>query len=51
MEYIKKHQSLEKFLKSADAVKFNFPSDWPHQQAKQLFLKPDVLDPEKVDVR
>ncbi|KAK5137997.1 Elongation of fatty acids protein 2 [Meristemomyces frigidus] len=50
LELIRKHKTLENVVEHVKkAGKFTFPEDWPYQDARQLFLEPDVRkadDPE-----
>ncbi|RKO93681.1 PIN domain-like protein, partial [Blyttiomyces helicus] len=47
---IKEHGSLEKVLDKLDPKKFPIPEDWPYQAARELFKRPDVTDPETINV-
>ncbi|KAJ1973596.1 Elongation of fatty acids protein 2 [Dimargaris xerosporica] len=48
---IKQHRTLEKVLENIDRAKHNVPDDWPYEAARQLFLKPDVIDPTDLEFR
>ncbi|KAJ3032984.1 Elongation of fatty acids protein 2 [Rhizophlyctis rosea] len=48
---IKEHKCLENVLKSLDPKKYPIPADWPYKEARELFKKPDVLDPEGIDLK
>lgn len=50
IELIKNHRSLEKILENLDTKKFPVPEDWNYKDARQLFIEPEVKDPEEVDV-
>ncbi|OXU29107.1 hypothetical protein TSAR_004274 [Trichomalopsis sarcophagae] len=50
IELIKNHKSLEKILENLDTKKFPVPEDWNYKDARQLFIEPEVKDPEEVDV-
>lgn len=50
IELIKNHKSLEKILENLDTQKFPVPKDWNYKDARQLFIEPEVKDPEEVDV-
>ncbi|KAF8449659.1 PIN domain-like protein [Terfezia claveryi] len=52
LELIRKHGSLEgvvKFLETSD--KYKLPEDWPWQDVRELFLKPDVAPAEVFDFK
>lgn len=34
---------MEQVLKNIDSKKYPVPEDWPHEQAKRLFLSPEVV--------
>ncbi|KAI9742107.1 MAG: Elongation of fatty acids protein 2 [Cirrosporium novae-zelandiae] len=44
---IKEHGSLEKiveYIQNDPKKKYSIPEDWPYEQARELFLNPDVRD-------
>ncbi|KAG5438356.1 hypothetical protein PCANB_002844 [Pneumocystis canis] len=45
-ELIKEYKSLDVLINSLDRSKYHIPEDWPYKDARELFLKPDVTDPE-----
>lgn len=50
MELVSQYKSIEEILKNIDKGKYAVPEDWNYEQARQLFMEPEVTDPEKVDV-
>ncbi|KAL7753682.1 Elongation of fatty acids protein 2 [Sorochytrium milnesiophthora] len=48
---MKEHGSLEKVLASLDKKKYNIADDWPYEDARRLFLNPEVADPETLDIK
>lgn len=43
LDLIKKHKTLEAVVASLqESKKYTFPEDWPYQDARLLFLEPDV---------
>ncbi|KAI8930199.1 PIN domain-like protein [Entophlyctis helioformis] len=50
VQLMKEHRSLENVLKAIDKKKYTVPEDWPYQEARKLFQKPDVTDPETLDL-
>lgn len=50
MELIKQHKSIEGIIKNIDTTKYPPPEDWNFEQARKLFLEPEVQDPETIEV-
>lgn len=52
---IKEHGSLDKIVEyienNPDKTKFKVPENWPYDEARQLFLKPDVIDASEVNLK
>lgn len=51
IEYINKYKSIEEILKNIDESKYSVPEDWNYQQARELFVTPDVADPESIELK
>jgi flap endonuclease-1 len=51
VELIEKHKSLEEIIKTLDPKKYPIPDDWMYNEARQLFLNPEVLDPKDIDIK
>uniref|UniRef100_A0A8D9A7E9 Flap endonuclease 1 n=2 Tax=Cacopsylla melanoneura TaxID=428564 RepID=A0A8D9A7E9_9HEMI len=51
IELIKEHRSIEKILEHIDTKKYIVPENWLYKEARQLFLEPDVADPETVELK
>ncbi|NXS12230.1 FEN1 endonuclease, partial [Neodrepanis coruscans] len=51
VELIREHRSLERILQHLDTGKFPLPENWLHREAQKLFLEPEVVDPEAVELR
>ncbi|KAJ5594441.1 DNA-repair protein Rad2 [Penicillium hispanicum] len=52
LNLIREHGSLEKvmeFMKNDPKKKYVVPDDWPYQDARELFIKPDVRDADHPD--
>ncbi|KAJ3116461.1 Elongation of fatty acids protein 2 [Phlyctochytrium bullatum] len=47
---IKEHKSIENIVKNLDTKKYTIPTDWPFEQARQLFASPDVLESENLEI-
>ncbi|XP_041975019.1 flap endonuclease 1 [Aricia agestis] len=51
IELIKQHRSLEEILKNIDTAKYVPPEDWNFEQARKLFLEPEVADPKDLELK
>lgn len=51
MELITQYKSIENILENIDKKKYIVPTDWNYQQARELFLQPDVTNPDEVDLK
>lgn len=50
LELITQYKSIEEVLKNIDKSKYIVPEDWNFEQARQLFMQPEVTDPKDVEV-
>uniref|UniRef100_A0A914X4L6 XPG-I domain-containing protein n=1 Tax=Plectus sambesii TaxID=2011161 RepID=A0A914X4L6_9BILA len=50
-ELIKTHKTIEAVLKHIDKEKYPPPENWAFEQARKLFINPDVADPETIDLK
>lgn len=50
LKLIREHKSIEKVIENLNS-KFTVPEDWPYQDARELFLKPDVTDAEECEFK
>lgn len=51
MEYIREHRDLETILKKIDSKKYSAPQDWNYEAARNLFINPEITDPETIDLK
>ncbi|OON14252.1 putative flap structure-specific endonuclease [Opisthorchis viverrini] len=51
IDLLRKHKSIEEVLKNIDHSKYPVPEDWPYEEAKKLFLTPEIEDPEKIEIK
>ncbi|CAH8653722.1 unnamed protein product [Heterobilharzia americana] len=51
LDLLHKHQSIDCVLKNIDKSKYPVPDDWPYEDAKKLFLNPDVTDPSTIELK
>lgn len=50
IELIKQHRSLEEIMKNIDTNKYQPPENWDYENARRLFLEPEVKDPKNIEV-
>uniref|UniRef100_A0A8C6EJ48 Flap endonuclease 1 n=1 Tax=Microcebus murinus TaxID=30608 RepID=A0A8C6EJ48_MICMU len=46
-----KHKSIEEIVRRLDPNKYPVLENWLHKEAQRLFLEPEVLDPESVELK
>ncbi|KAK9452768.1 PIN domain-like protein [Dipodascopsis uninucleata] len=54
VKLLREHKSLEaivKHIQDNPDSRYKIPEDWPYQDARELFLKAEVADPEKCDIK
>lgn len=51
IELVTQYKSIETILENIDRKKYTVPEDWNYQQARELFLQPDVTDPDSIEVQ
>ncbi|XP_065167161.1 flap endonuclease 1 [Atheta coriaria] len=51
IELIKQHKCIEEILKNIDTKKYTPPADWNYEGARQLFVEPEVADPETIELK
>lgn len=50
VELINKHKSIEAIIEAIDTTKYIIPENWNYRGARDLFLNPEVTDPEEIEV-
>lgn len=50
IDLIKQHRNIETIVKNLDLKKYPIPENWPYQEARRLFIEPEVTDPETIQV-
>ena len=50
MELIESYRDIETILENIDRNKYTVPENWNYQVARELFITPDIQDPQEVDV-
>uniref|UniRef100_A0A8D0L9B3 Flap endonuclease 1 n=1 Tax=Sphenodon punctatus TaxID=8508 RepID=A0A8D0L9B3_SPHPU len=51
IELIKQHKSIEKITQQIDSKKYPLPENWLFKEARQLFLEPEVVGSEDVELK
>nr|AFK11650.1 Flap endonuclease 1-B [Callorhinchus milii] len=51
IELIRQHRCIEEVLKHIDGNKYTVPGDWAYSQARSLFLTPDVVNVDDVELK
>lgn len=50
LSLLREHKSLDTLLKKLDKTKYTVPENWPVNEVRKLFMNPEVLDPETIEV-
>jgi 5'-3' exonuclease len=50
MDLIKQHRNLETILDNIDRNKYSITDDWLYSEARQIFLEPEVTNPDEIEV-
>ncbi|MCL4117301.1 UNVERIFIED_CONTAM: hypothetical protein GTU68_013527 [Idotea baltica] len=51
IELIQKNKKIDEVLKNLDTKKYSPPEDWTYEQARQLFVEPEVTDPADIELK
>ncbi|KAM4617575.1 flap endonuclease 1 [Discoglossus pictus] len=51
IDLIRQHKCIEEIMDNIDLKKYPVPENWLHKEARQLFLEPEVVDVENVDLK
>lgn len=51
IDLIRQHKSIEEVMDNIDLKKYPVPENWLHKEAHQLFLEPEVVDMNGVDLK
>ncbi|XP_034256036.1 flap endonuclease 1-like isoform X2 [Thrips palmi] len=51
IDLIKQHRNIETIIKNLDLKKYSLPENWPFQEARRLFMEPQVADPETLQLK
>lgn len=47
---MKQYHSIPKILENIDKKKYQVPDDWCYEEARKLFITPEILDPKDITV-
>lgn len=51
VELIRENKSIEKAIEKLDKNKYPLPENWMFKEARELFLHPEIIDAEKIDLK
>lgn len=51
IDLIRQHRDLETILNNIDKKKYPVSEDWMYKEARNLFVEPEVTDPEKIELK
>ncbi|XP_018335737.1 flap endonuclease 1 [Agrilus planipennis] len=51
IELMKQHRCLEGIMNSIDKSKYTVPENWNYEGARQLFIEPEVADPDSFEIK
>lgn len=51
LELVGTHENIETILENLDTDKYKVPENWLFKEARELFIKPDVIDPDTIDLK
>ncbi|KAM3919280.1 flap endonuclease 1 isoform 1-T2 [Leptodactylus fuscus] len=51
IELIRQHKSIEEIMDNIDLKKYPVPENWLHKEARQLFIEPEVVDVNSVELK
>uniref|UniRef100_H2ZWI0 Flap endonuclease 1 n=2 Tax=Latimeria chalumnae TaxID=7897 RepID=H2ZWI0_LATCH len=50
IELIRQHKSIEEIIQNVDTKKYPIPEDWLYKEARDLFLHPDVVQADSLEL-
>lgn len=51
VELIRENKSIEKAIEKLDKNKYSLPENWMFKEARELFLNPEIIDAETIDLK
>lgn len=51
VELINQYRNIETIIDNIDKSKYPIPEDWNYQVARELFVSPEITDPNEIEVR
>jgi flap endonuclease-1 len=51
VDLVKEYKSIDVILEKIDKEKYKVPENWLYKEARQLFIKPEITDPDTIDLK
>ncbi|XP_014241469.1 flap endonuclease 1 isoform X3 [Cimex lectularius] len=51
IELIRQHKTIENIIEKIDKKKYGVPEDWEFEEARRLFIDPEILDPDEIELK
>jgi flap endonuclease-1 len=51
IDLVKEHKSIDKIIEKIDKEKYPIPENWLYKEARELFLNPEVIDANTIDLK
>lgn len=51
LDLVKEHKTIEKIIDKLDKDKYPIPENWMYKEARELFIHPEITDPETIDLK
>lgn len=50
-DLIRDYKNIETVIEKIDKDKYTVPENWPFKEARNLFINPEIIDPETIDLK
>jgi flap endonuclease-1 len=51
LQLIKQYKTLDEIVSHLDTNKYPIPQNWPYAEVRQLFIKPDIKNPDEIELK
>lgn len=51
IELVRQFGTIEEIVRNIDPAKYTIPEDWNYKKARELFVTPEVTDPETIELK
>ncbi|KAK4305639.1 hypothetical protein Pmani_022469 [Petrolisthes manimaculis] len=51
IELIRSHKTIDDVVSKLDKKKYSPPEEWPYAEARNLFIEPEVADPDSIELK